>query len=304
MHYGNTLLPVGVKSSIEENERDYLEIIESALEALDSSTGVVPNFVLEKVLTTVKNFYKLKYDFPVALRTRAIRVLMNTYFTKTTSFDQKTKILERACALLAKEPKASDYVFVEWKQLWNEALNMILKDASIQGGSTSNSASLSALVAHIIKFTHKARGNIPKQDWESIVEMSMAKFSDLDHIDSCEGVLLLLTCLPTTYDRYDEMLPKWVEIWSSINHNSDWDSCWLTLLCRARKYTKTFDWLAISPLLQMKARELMCLPAIANQVPKKAHWPLAFPRAYLPALNTKVESNKIALNKLAKVSPV
>ena len=183
MHYNNTLLPEGIQSSIEDNERESLKIIESSLAVLEESTGVVPNFVLEKVLTTIKNFYKLKYSFPVDVRTRAIRVLMSTYFTKTLSFDQKAKILERACYLIAKEPKVSEYVFAEWKMLWDEALNLTLKDASIQGGRTRNSGSLSQLVAQIIKFTHKAREHIPKADWDSILALSMEKFSDLDRID-------------------------------------------------------------------------------------------------------------------------
>ena len=54
-------------------------------------------------------------------------------------------------------------------------------------------------------------------------------------------------------------------MWTSIEHNADWDCCWVTLFARARKYTHTFDWNSIKPLVYSKIKEMLKLPAMMGR---------------------------------------
>jgi len=79
------------------------------------------------------------------------------------------------------------------------------------------------------------------------------------------GWLNQVTCLPSKGIDYDPLLPKWVDIWTSIEHCQEWDACWLTLLCRARKYSRTFPWLSLQPILFTKMRHMLQLPKLAGR---------------------------------------
>jgi len=50
---------------------------------------------------------------------------------------------------------------------------------------------------------------------------------------------------------YEDVLPSWLQCWSSVDLNPQWDAMWLNLLCRARKYSPNFAWLQLAapPLL-------------------------------------------------------
>ena len=56
-------------------------------------------------------------------------------------------------------------------------------------------------------------------------------------------------------------MPRWVEMWTSLNHNVQWDMCWLTILARARKHLTVteYDWKGLLPVFAMKARQLMVI---------------------------------------------
>lgn len=75
-----------------------------------------------------------------------------------------------------------------------------------------------------------------------------------------------------------------------ISHNTltPTRASWLTLLCRARKYTKTFDWSPLSPLLQIKARQLMKIPGVKVGNPTGNEFPLSFSAHYNPLVRTAV----------------
>lgn len=97
---------------------------------------------------------------------------------------------------------------------------------------------------------------------------------------SClEGVILLITCLPTRWSHtsqdldskngpttqdnhldvidYDKYMNKWLTIWMSIEKNHFWDVCWLTLFCRARKYCKVFDFKQLNNMLVSKLKDFL-----------------------------------------------
>jgi len=67
------------------------------------------------------------------------------------------------------------------------------------------------------------------------------------HSNACHRALIMLYLFqPSRCSRefYVEMLPKWLESWTSIDRCPDSDFLWLTMFCRARKYVDLddYDW--------------------------------------------------------------
>ena len=97
----------------------------------------------------------------------------------------------------------------------------------------------------------------------------------LTHSLTHSGIVLLLTCLPTSYQRYDEWMTIWIATWQRINHNPTWDLAWLTLFTRARKFTKSFDWNSLKDYLFTKSRQLMKLPVSGSVISHKNIFPFS-----------------------------
>eukprot|EP01034_Spumella_vulgaris_P023712 gene23712-29960_t len=109
----------------------------------------------------------------------------------------------------------------------------------------------------------------------------MKLMEDTRHLRCVEGLILLVNCLPTNYSKYDEILPLWIQKWDLFHNNRFWDLCWLTLLCRARKHTRTFDWVALGPYLISKLREHFKLPVeLFGQMQNDNSFPFTFPGYY------------------------
>jgi len=55
-----------------------------------------------------------------------------------------------------------------------------------------------------------------------------------------------------------------------IDHCADWDYIWLTMLGRARKHTRTFDWSTVAPQIFHAANRIVqvlkCLLLLCNTV--------------------------------------
>uniref|UniRef100_A0A7S3V8U0 Uncharacterized protein n=1 Tax=Chaetoceros debilis TaxID=122233 RepID=A0A7S3V8U0_9STRA len=67
------------------------------------------------------------------------------------------------------------------------------------------------------------------------------------HSNACfRSMILLYLFQPSRCSRsfYKEMLPLWMESWTTIDRCPDADFLWLTILCRARKYVhaEDYDW--------------------------------------------------------------
>jgi len=92
-------------------------------------------------------------------------------------------------------------------------------------------------------------------------------------------------------------------MWSSMNHNAQWDMCWLTLLTRARKHTdiRAFSWQALLPLFTLKTRELLSLPVARGKSFQYKDFPFVFPRYYDKLMTINTDARYIALNKIGKL---
>ena len=154
----------------------------------------------------------------------------------------------------------------------------------------------------LCEFLHDSRGYFTMSDDEAdaLVQHAMDMLQDPRHLDCVDGLTLLLNCLPTKYHNYAHWVPQWVSLWSSMNHNAQWDLCWLTLLTRARKHTdiRTFSWQALLPLLTLKARELAALPEVTGMSFGCDDFPFVFPCYFSPQGN---DANASALNKVTKL---
>lgn len=131
---------------------------------------------------------------------------------------------------------------------------------------------------------------------EGLLEHAMATLSDTRMATCFEGVLLLVTCMPTAYDQYDKILPKWYDCWNSINGNAYWDSLWATLFTRARKHATQFTSFCTTnstvsqsahvflQFLCMKVKQLCALPYSdakgRGSIPQTLEFPHSMPSYY------------------------
>ena len=89
-----------------------------------------------------------------------------------------------------------------------------------------------------------------------------------------------------------------MQVWPQIDHHPDWDCCWLTILCRARKAQTSFDWGKLKPILFVKAREHFDLPAVKGKKLKSAGMPVHYSRLLPPQ---QFDARSICAHKLAKL---
>ena len=78
---------------------------------------------------------------------------------------------------------------------------------------------LSKYYDRLITFTHNSRQYYEASS-EEIVSIAMSSLNDV-RLPSCvEGLLLLITCLPTVCapSLYDSQLHKWVDIWTRFDY--------------------------------------------------------------------------------------
>ncbi len=136
----------------------------------------------------------------------------------------------------------------------------------------------------------------------TLLDYAIEKLSDLRVPTAVEGLLALLLCLPTDFADYDSYLPKWFEIWGTIDHNGIWDCCWLMVIARARKHSKTFQWSTVLPFLLTKARDILGIPNLAGVAKVNSNsWPKGFPTFYQVILQQFKDINSKMISKLSKI---
>ncbi len=65
------------------------------------------------------------------------------------------------------------------------------------------------------------------------------------HSNSSFRALIMLHLFQPSYstsEYYNEVMPQWLESWSSIDRCPDFDSLWLAMFCRGRKFATNFHW--------------------------------------------------------------
>mmetsp|Transcript_274 Transcript_274/g.332 ORF Transcript_274/g.332 Transcript_274/m.332 type:complete len:2038 (+) Transcript_274:135-6248(+) len=280
---------------------DALNLIEAhkSFDELEKEGDVVDNRVLEKCFRLILSRKSLKYNIDKSLYTRAVNIFHHTLLTKKLSFRMKSSILSHMFQICKKN---NDLILnpIDYKTLWQDALDIasrLKKDQSL-----ASETNIITYMAKLVEFLHGSRHYLirDKSECDLLIKESMLKLQDMRQVFCIDGLLMMVNCLPTDYTGYAEFVPQWIETWSSISHNSQWDMCWLTLLTRARKHC-VYDWKSLMPLLTSKAKELLDLPVAKGNSFHNHDFPFAFPRYYGKLLTPQVDSKKVSLNKLAKL---
>jgi len=237
---------------LSEDERTSLAKVQDAVSKFDPSGATYSS--IQEISRTLSIHSKLKFELPLALHVEIITLLERAYAQSDLSLPLKSKLLFNLRNLIRKKQTTNLkglWEFTNWRSLWNEAHSIVMRVSKIE--VISSETVLSAHVTHLISYLHIARRFITSaNEIDEILALAMQKLQDTRTPACLQGLLMLVTLLPTNFSRYDEMLPQWVSVWNSIDHNACWDSCWLTLFTRARKHTKTFDWERLSGKFTLK----------------------------------------------------
>ena len=212
-------------------------------------------------------------DTDDALRSRIVNTLLHVYEKKRCSIPLKTRLLN-VCCRVCKNKRHNIQLAApfDWEYYWEEIISVCTRSKKHE--EIASEGVLGKLMQNQVSFLHTARRFITDNEADRIVARAMCQLQDLRNSSSVEGVFLLILCLPTTYSGYNRFMNEWLMIWTKIEHNALWDSCWLTLLCRARKSPSvfsTFDWTPVFPFLFTKAKELLHLPGPVSNRYKHVH---------------------------------
>jgi hypothetical protein len=164
---------------------------------------------------------------------------------------------------------------IAWEPYWKELFTICTRSSKDQ--SIACEGLNMKLFEALSSFLHEARQYFSSPDPSSpdpsstltttaaaqeILKEGMNLLQDLRNPLCFFGLQMLVLLLPTALSSsfYDEILPTWVELFALISDNEAWDCCFLTLFCRARKYSSSFNWMTLLPLLQVKTKGLLQFP--------------------------------------------
>lgn len=292
----NNLLPESEKISINHEDTQNEKMIADCLAEFENASFIDLNLV-SQLFRLIEVRRNLKYGMTSELLSRIMKTLYLLYFNHDASPAFKADILKHMQEICKKKRGLNSFNF-NWRILWSEAISI-----ATRGNKDNVMPSvpiIGALLSKIVEFLHTARKFIGNEESEAIVKDAMEKLIDIKKISCVEGVLLLVTCLPTSFHLYDEYLPKWISIWQSINNNPYWDLCWLTIFTRSRKYS-CFNWSNLSSYFYLKAYESMQFPTGLKTNMHTPFYPHTFPDFYIRILTNQIEPRREILHKLGKL---
>ena len=260
--------------------------------------GEIPHIILVDIgglLKKLNIYLDLKYEFNNEQKLLIIDCLLLLY-TKRIAIPLKIRLFNTLSRIIKHDVKG--FVFTSWEAIWEEALSITKRDNRID--TTANENLNIDLVTALIQFLHHARNYLSAGDAMTVLASAMKILQDLRPVTCFEGIMLLVNCLPTAFPQYDEYLPQWLTMWTRISGNAYWDCYWLTVFTRARKYTSTFNWQALSPLLLTKARELLQLPKKGSS-PQQNYFPFSIPNYYTRLVILEMDAQKSAIEKISKL---
>lgn len=300
LHYTNRILPPSVVSNVRSDDEANWRDIEATMTQLkNAKSDIVDTKVIGKLHRLVNARLDLKYNITTVEKSIIVRLLLHLYADKKLSIPMKINTTDVLYNLFKKKGEVLDLGMVSfpWKLFWDEALSTSLREQKIH--STGSENLISSIVKNNVTLLHTARSHISDDDAQGIVNIAMSLMKDMRASRCLEATVMLVTCLPTKYSKYDALLEQAVRIWPQIDHHPDWDSCWLTLLCRARKSRNLkFDWSKLKTFLYLKAREHFELPAIKGNAPRSAGIPIYYSKLLPPQ---QFDTRNICVHKIAKL---
>lgn len=258
MHPINCNLAPPVVANIAANDADNWNEIQKLMEMCLQKEDVVDAKDLGRLLRLIESRLTLKYTNNVSTLSAIIDTLLTIYSKKRISIPMKLKSLNVMTTIFKYRKNALNLsVVYDYKPFWDEMYAVCTRNAKdLSCGSESLN---SKLFQTLLEFLHEARYYTSQEEAESMVENAMDLLSDLRSSNHMFAVHMLVLCLPTAYANYDKWVAIWLEKLASVTLNDGWDACWLTLLCRARKYTADpAAWTQKAlPQLLAKATELL-----------------------------------------------
>jgi hypothetical protein len=258
MHPVNLNLAPPVVAGIEQNDADNWSKIQQLMTACLEEDDVVDAKLLGKLLRLIETRLSLKYNNNVTVLSSCVDTLLVIYTQKRISVPMKLKSLNVMISMFKYRKNALTLsVVYNFKPFWDEMFSICTRTAKDK--SCGSEVLNSKLFQTLCDFLHEARYYTSPEQADELVVNAMDLLSDLRSPNHMFGVHMLVLCLPTEYANYDAWIGVWLEQIASITHNDGWDACWLTLLCRARKYSTEPDvWAqAALPQLLVKAAELL-----------------------------------------------
>lgn len=258
MHPLNLNLAPPVVSSIAKNDEENWNEIQKLMNACIQEDDVVDAKVLGRLLRLVDLRLSLKYNCNVVILSTIVDNLLTIYSQKRISIPMKLKSLTVMTEIFKSHKNALNIsVSYNYKLFWGEMLAICTRNA--KDLSCGSEIVNSKLFQTMLDFLHHARYYTTQVEAEEMVVAAMDLLSDLRSASNMFGLQMLVICLPTSYSNYDAWVPIWLEKMAAVTHNEGWDACWLTLLCRARKYSANpVQWTqAALPQLLSKAAELL-----------------------------------------------
>lgn len=244
----------------------------------------------------------LKYSRHIPSLSRALQVLHDVFIVKTLAVPHKIRILRSMNSILSKKDKCLTCFKdkpLDWRFFWDHSISIIQRMRKAE--SMGSEALTGSLLNELVAFLHNARFYINSRQANEIVLIARELLRETRLITCVEGVIILVTCLPTNFEDYDNVLDEWIGIWATFDHNASWDACWLTLLTRARKYSTKFDWMRLKDFLFYKSRQLLQLPTGKGNLPQQHDFPNTFPVFYSKLLTLPYDARKVAINKISKM---
>jgi hypothetical protein len=258
MHPINLHLAPPIVASIEKDDVENWHEIQKLMNVCLQEEDVVDAKDLGRLLRLIESRLTLKYNNNVATLSSIVDTILTIYSKKRISIPMKLKSLTVMSTIFKHRKNALNLsVTYDYKPFWDEMYAICTRNAKDLscGSETLNSK----LFQTLLEFLHEARYYTSQEQAEELVVNAMDLLSDLRSSNHMFGVQMLVLCLPTAYANYDTWVSVWLEKLASISHNDGWDACWLTLLCRARKYSSAPGQWAQRALPQLlgKASELL-----------------------------------------------
>eukprot|EP01040_Poterioochromonas_malhamensis_P015417 gene15417-17252_t len=294
-HYSNYLLPEFQHEGIVKDERDYnlkieesLSKLQDVMNTLHQKDASVPLGLLEQCGILIRQHRSLHHHFSDELRLKIVNVFLSLYV----NFPDKISVPDRGGILITlrlvlKKRWSRLPISLDWRPFWLELMTLIHREGREDTFCAVNVLYLQ--IESITLFLFHCRHYIdPLQEdpnhpnllyRDNLINYSMKILSNIRVMTCVEGLLALFFCLRNDFIEFTTYLPKWLDLWSTIDFNHLWDFCWLFLLNRAAKHPiagKEFPWTSLLPFLFTKSKYLLAiLPHLQSD-----SFPKGFPSYY------------------------
>ena len=178
--------------------------------------------LLGQLIKLIKTRLTLKYTMKKEFFEQSMKALYNILTTKQMIYTTKNRILTIMNELSTYKQYYTNFIF-DYLFFWNEIIAIATRLKKADNIASAEIISNTLTITSKLLINIRSFNTLSVTDTDLMLTLAMSKLKDTRQQTCIEGVLLLITCLPTNYNGYDAILPQWVEIWLSITNNVSWD---------------------------------------------------------------------------------